>query len=66
MAVDYGLSLAKQLNAIITTIHVLPQEIRYEYESVDAIQPNIPATPIKGIVEVIQARSAEKNGLTKL
>jgi nucleotide-binding universal stress UspA family protein len=59
-AADYGLSLAKRLNAIITTIHVLPQEIRYEYESVDAIQPNIPAAPIKGIVELSKQEVQEK------
>jgi nucleotide-binding universal stress UspA family protein len=51
-AADYGIFLAKQFNATITTIHVLPQEIRYEYDSVVAIQPNIPATPVKGIVEL--------------
>ena len=54
------LSLAKQFNATMTIIHVLPQEIRYGYDSVDAIQPNIPATPIKGIVELIKARSTRK------
>lgn len=51
-AADYGLVLAKQFNAVMTTIHVLPEEIRYDYDNVDAIQPNIPATPVKGIVEL--------------
>ena len=36
----------------MTIIHVLPQEIRYGYDSVDAIQPDIPSTPVKGIVEL--------------
>ena len=51
-AADYGIYLANLFNAVMTVIHVLPQEIRYEYDNVDAIQPNIPATPVKGIVEL--------------
>ena len=51
-AADYGISLAKLFNAVVTVIHVLPQEIRYGYDSVDAIQPDIPSTPVKGIVEL--------------
>jgi len=33
-------------------MHVLPDEIRYAYDYVDTIKSNIPATPIKGIVEL--------------
>lgn len=51
-AADYGIYLANLFNAVMTVIHVLPQEIRYEYDNVDAIQPNIPAAPVKGIVEL--------------
>jgi nucleotide-binding universal stress UspA family protein len=51
-AADYGIFLAKRFNANMTIIHILPQEIRYEYDNVDTIQPNIPATPVKGIVEL--------------
>ena len=59
-AADYGLSLAKQSNATMTTIHVLPPEIRYGYDSIDAIQPNIPVAPIKGIVELSKQEVYEK------
>ena len=63
-AADYGLSLAKLFNAVVTVIHVLPQEIRYGYDSVDAIQPDIPSTPVKGIVELskheVQAKLLDK------
>lgn len=51
-AADYGISLAKLFNVVVSIIHVLPQEIRYGYDSVDAIQPDIPSTPVKGIVEL--------------
>jgi len=46
-AADYGISLAKLFNTVVTVIHVLPQEIRYGYDSVDAIQPDIPSTPVR-------------------
>jgi len=63
-AADYGISLAKLFNAVVTVIHVLPQEIRYGYDSVDAIQPDIPSTPVKGIVELskheVQAKLLDK------
>ena len=51
-AADYGINLAKLSNALMIVMHVLPQEIRYAYDDIDAIKPNIPATPIKGIVEI--------------
>ena len=51
-ATDYGINLAKLSNALVIVIHILPQEIRYAYEDIDAIKPNIPVTPIKGIVEL--------------
>lgn len=51
-AADYGINLAKLSNALMIVMHVLPQEIRYAYDDIDAIKPNIPATPIKGIVEL--------------
>jgi nucleotide-binding universal stress UspA family protein len=48
----------------VTVIHVLPQEIRYGYDSVDAIQSDIPSTPVKGIVELskqeVQAKLLNK------
>ena len=51
-AADYGINLAKLSNALMIVMHVLPQEIRYAYDDIDTIKPNIPATPIKGIVEL--------------
>ena len=63
-AADYGLSLAKQFNAIITTMHVLPSEMRYGYYNgyynIDAIQQNIPVAPIRGIVELSKQEVQEK------
>ena len=64
-AADYGISLAKLFNVVVTIIHVLPQEIRYGYDSVDAIQPDIPSTPVKGIVK-LSKQDVQANGLTKL
>jgi nucleotide-binding universal stress UspA family protein len=51
-AADYGINLAKLSNSCIVVMHVLPQEIRYAYNDIDTIKPNIPATPIKGIIEI--------------
>ncbi len=51
-AADYGINLAKLSNSRMVVMHVLPQEIRYAYNDIDTIKPNIPATPIKGIVEL--------------
>ena len=51
-AADYGINLAKLSNALMVVMHVLPQEIRYAYDDIDTIKPNITATPIKGIVEL--------------
>lgn len=51
-AAEYGINLAKLFNALMILMHVLPQQIRYAYDDIDAIKPKIPATPIKGIVEI--------------
>jgi nucleotide-binding universal stress UspA family protein len=51
-AADYGINLAKLSNSRMVVMHVLPQEIRYAYNDIDTIKPNIPATPIKGIIEI--------------
>ena len=59
-AADYGIYLANLFNAVMTVIHVLPQEIRYEYDNVDAIQPNIPASSCKRNCRAVKARSASK------
>ena len=59
-AVDYGLVLAEQFNAVMTTIHVIPQEIRDDYDNVDSNQPNIPATPVNGIVELLKQEAQSK------
>ena len=59
-AADYGVNLAKLSSALMIVMHVLPQEIRYAYGEIDAIKPNIPATPIKGIVELSKQEVQEK------
>ena len=41
-------------------IHVLPQEIRYAYDDIDAIKPNIPTIAIKGIVDLSKQEVQEK------
>ena len=66
-AADDGIYLVNVFNAVMTVIHVLPQEIRYEYDNVDAIQPNIPGGcgSIGGIVRR-QSKKCKQNGLTKL
>jgi nucleotide-binding universal stress UspA family protein len=51
-AADYGIKIAKLSNALMIVMHVLPDEIRYAYDDIDTIKSNIPATPIKGIVEL--------------
>jgi nucleotide-binding universal stress UspA family protein len=51
-AADYGINLAKLSNSRMVVMHVLPQEIRYAYNDIDTIKPNIPATPIKGIIKI--------------
>ena len=50
---DYAIDVAKQYNASLNIVHILPQEIRYTY-NVDILDPNIPATasPLKGIGEL--------------
>ena len=59
-AADYGINLAKLSNALMIVIHVLPQEIRYAYDDLDAIKSNILATPIKGIIELSKQEVQEK------
>ena len=60
-AADYAIDVAKQYNASIIIVHILPQEIRYTY-NVDSLDPDIPATaaPLKGIVELSRHEVEEK------
>jgi nucleotide-binding universal stress UspA family protein len=60
-AADYAIDLAKQYNASLNIVHILPQEIRYTY-NVDILDPEIPATasPLKGIVELSRHEVEEK------
>jgi len=60
-AADYAIDVAKQYNASLIIVHILPQEIRYTY-NVDILDPDIPATatPLKGIVELSRHEVEEK------
>ena len=50
-AADYAILVAKQYNASLTAISILPQEIRYDYD-VEMTDPDMPAAPVKGTVEL--------------
>ena len=50
-AADYAILVAKQYNASLTAISILPQEIRYDYD-VEMADPDMPAAPVKGTVEL--------------
>jgi nucleotide-binding universal stress UspA family protein len=56
-AADYAILVAKQYNASLTAISILPQEIRYDVEMAD---PDMPAAPVKGIVELSRHEVEEK------
>jgi nucleotide-binding universal stress UspA family protein len=50
-AANCAMGVAKRCNATLTLLTVLPKELRYDYE-IDRISPEIPMTPVKGIVEL--------------
>jgi nucleotide-binding universal stress UspA family protein len=59
-AANYGIYLAKRYKSSTTILHILPREISYGYDNVDTIQPNVPASPVKGIVELSKQEAEEK------
>lgn len=50
-AANYAIGVAKRYDSILVVLTVLPQEIRYDYE-IDQVDPEIPMTPVKGVVEL--------------
>jgi nucleotide-binding universal stress UspA family protein len=47
-AANRAIGVAKRYDAKLVVLAVLPQELRYDYE----IDPEIPMTPVKGVVEL--------------
>ena len=58
-AADYAILVTKQYNASLTAIYILQQETRYDYD-VDMADPDMPAAPVKGTVEVSRHEVEEK------
>lgn len=50
-AANRAIGVAKRYDAKLTVLAVLPQELRYDYE-IDQVDPEIPMTPVKGVVEL--------------
>jgi nucleotide-binding universal stress UspA family protein len=63
-AANCAIGVAKRCNAILTLLTVLPKELRYDYE-IDRINPDIPMTPVKGIVE-LSRMEVEDNWFTSI
>ncbi len=59
-AADYGINLAKLSNALMIVMHVLTRELRYAHDDIDAITPNIPATPRKEIIAISKQEAEMK------
>jgi nucleotide-binding universal stress UspA family protein len=58
-AADYAILVTKQYNASLIAIYILQQETRYDYD-VDMADPDMPAAPVKGSVEVSRHEVEEK------
>jgi nucleotide-binding universal stress UspA family protein len=50
-AANCAIGVAKRYDAILIVLTVLPQELRYDY-IIDQVDPEIPMTPVKGVVEL--------------
>jgi len=50
-AANRAIGVAKRYDAKLTVLAVLPQELRYDYK-IDQVDPEIPMTPVKGVVEL--------------
>ncbi|MGA7368124.1 MAG: universal stress protein [Nitrososphaeraceae archaeon] len=50
-AANCAIGVAKRYDAILIVLTVLPQELRYDYR-IDRVDPEIPMTPVKGVVEL--------------
>jgi nucleotide-binding universal stress UspA family protein len=58
-AANCAIGVAKRYNATLVVLTVLPQELRYDYE-IDRVDPEIPMTPIRGIVELSRMEIEDK------
>ncbi len=58
-AANCAIGVAKRYNATLVVLKVLPQELRYDYE-IDRVDPEIPMTPIRGIVELSRMEIEDK------
>jgi nucleotide-binding universal stress UspA family protein len=58
-AANYAIGVAKKYNATLVVLTVLPQELRYDYE-IDRVDPEIPMTPVRGIVELSRMEIEDK------
>jgi nucleotide-binding universal stress UspA family protein len=58
-AANYAIGVAKRYNATLVVLTVLPQELRYDYE-IDRVDPEIPMTPVRGIVELSRMEIEDK------
>jgi nucleotide-binding universal stress UspA family protein len=58
-AANCAIGVAKRYDAILVVLAVLPQELRYDYE-IDQVDPEIPMTPVKGVVELSRMEIEDK------
>ena len=58
-AANCAIGVAKRYNATLVVLTVLPQELRYDYE-IDRVDPVIPMTPVRGIVELSRMEIEDK------
>jgi nucleotide-binding universal stress UspA family protein len=58
-AANCAIGVAKRYNATLVVLTVLPQELRYDYE-IDRVDPEIPMTPVRGIVELSRMEIEDK------
>jgi len=58
-AANCAIGVAKRYDAILVVLTVLPQELRYDYE-IDQVDPEIPMTPVKGVVELSRMEIEDK------
>ena len=56
---SYAIGVAKRYNATLVVLTILPQELRYDYE-IDRVDPEIPMTPVKGVVELSRMEIEDK------
>lgn len=58
-AANCAIGVAKRYNATLFVLTLLPQELRYDYE-IDQVDPEIPMTPVRGVVELSRMEIEDK------